>query len=186
MSFASRPLLAEPVSEHSIALKLTNMRTALAAGADPNELDNIRSPRTIGRPLHYAICDNAFVHLERLKENLPVVKLLLEAGADPRLRGTLIEALPSFGRSPLEELRVWLSMFDEDRGKSWPEFERELEPFFRAAYREMKKVGDRLDGMFLSCHVLCLLSSLRNLQSKRLMLCVFDSAGRSSSEGRCS
>ena len=45
------PLFWKPISDHSIEIKLTNMRAAIAAGADVNELDQEADPRlNNGRP----------------------------------------------------------------------------------------------------------------------------------------
>jgi len=140
------PLLYEPVSDNPIEIKLANMCAAIAAGADPNELDGSENLR-VGRPLHYAICDDAFVNYENLKKNLPIVKLLLEAGADPRLPGVLVERYPTMGASPLQSLRLWLELFERDSTSFGPE-DTALKPFYEAAYKEMKKVADKLDGMF--------------------------------------
>jgi hypothetical protein len=84
---APPPLFWESILEHPVEVKLANMRAAIAAGANVNELDQETYPcRNNGRPLHFALYStiNNFRHL---KENLLVIKLLLESGADPRLPG---------------------------------------------------------------------------------------------------
>jgi hypothetical protein len=133
------PLLWEPVSQNPMEIKLANMRAAIASGADPNELDGTKMPR-VGRPLHYAISSLAFVNYETLKSNLPIIELLLESGADPRL-----SALKEV--SALDEVSSWLSAFDKD-GKNWAPEDIALKPFYEAAYKAMKKVADKLNCKF--------------------------------------
>ena len=82
------------------------MRTDIAYGADPNQIDGTRLPR-VGRPLHYAISSYAFINYENLKNDLPIINLLLELGADPRLLGV-------WDGSPLEEAWLWLRALDID------------------------------------------------------------------------
>ena len=133
------PLCWESLEEHSVSIKLANMRKFLASGQDPNKLDPKRPD--IGRPLHFAITDMCCVDLEQLRQNLPIVKLLLEAGADPRLPNRF----DRWTRSPLEELANWLGDY-EVKQREWPEWQVKLKPFYEAAYKEMRKVADRLDG----------------------------------------
>ncbi|XP_014562092.1 hypothetical protein COCVIDRAFT_84735 [Bipolaris victoriae FI3] len=125
------------------------MRAALAAGFSPNELD--RRPRAEGRALDWAICDGRSVNYAVLKQNLPVVELLLEAGADPRLpsRG---------GSSPIDSLEAWFKQY-EIHGETWAEEDLELKPFFEKALEAMKRTRDELNGEFctdalLSAHYL--------------------------------
>ena len=136
------PLFWEPISDNPIAVKLSNMRTALSQGADPNELDGPQMPRW-GRPLNYAILDAACINHESLKENLPVVELLLAAGADPRLSG-----IGGMERSPLEELRLWLEAF-ERRPEDFQWQEVEVSGMYEKAYEAMKRVAERLNGTCL-------------------------------------
>ena len=136
------PLFWEPITDHPIKVKLANMRAAIAAGADVNELDKAPDPRrNYGRPLHFA-SDASHVEFKYLKENLPVIKLLLEAGADPRLPGMM------YTDSALEELKFFLkgALRDERFQPEW----KEVIPFLREAYMLMKEVADRLDGMFVA------------------------------------
>jgi hypothetical protein len=91
-----------------------------------------------GSPLHYALCDSAFVNYKTLKQNLPVVKLLLEAGADPRL--------PALSyKSPIDDLSVWLYHY-EVNSTGWHTEDLELKPLYEVAYKAMKKVADKLDS----------------------------------------
>lgn len=76
----------EPLLAHPLETKLAAMRAALAAGADPNGLDNSEPWHyREGRPL------DACLHISRMAggvsvmDNLPLIELLLEHGADPRL-----------------------------------------------------------------------------------------------------
>ncbi|KAJ5647703.1 hypothetical protein N7490_004075 [Penicillium lividum] len=62
------------------------MKAALLAGAGSNEMD--REPdnrRSYGRPLHCVVHSKG--PADFLKENIPLIRLLLEHGADPRLPG---------------------------------------------------------------------------------------------------
>ncbi|KAJ5802173.1 uncharacterized protein N7503_004623 [Penicillium pulvis] len=132
------PLFWEFISAHPISLKLENMKAALSAGADPNEMDHERDPRrSLGRPLHCAMGDwGDPVHV---KENIPAIKLLLEHGADPRLPGPEVKPASLGLQSPLEYARR-LAM-REWRGKG------ELLDcgYYAEAYRVMKEAADDLD-----------------------------------------
>jgi hypothetical protein len=131
------PLLWEPISENPLEVRLANMRAAITAGADPNELDGPKKHR-VGRPLHYALCNSAFVNYKTLMQNLPIVELLLESGADPRL-------LALSYKSPIDDLSVWLKNY-EVMCAVWTTEDLELKPLYEAAYKAMKKVADKLDG----------------------------------------
>jgi hypothetical protein len=135
------PLFWEPTTDHPISAKLANMKAAIAAGADVNELDKAPDPRrNYGRPLHFA--SDCRLNFKYLKENLPLIKLLLESGADPRLPGMM------YTDSALEEVKGSLkwALRDERFQPEW----KEIIPFLRGAYKLMKEAADRLDGMFLS------------------------------------
>jgi hypothetical protein len=113
------------------------MRTAIAAGADPNELDG---KLRIGRPLNYAICNYAFVDYNQLKQNLPIVELLLEAGADPRLG-----SWRPLAQSPIQELEAWFSQYEINKG-CWAGEDLQLYEFYKKALSAMKKVAEKLDS----------------------------------------
>ena len=132
---ARPPLFIEPISGHPIQEKLSAMKTALASGADPNELDHQpRAERNQGRPLHMAI-EYTMGDLSRLHENLPVVELLLQHGADPRLPGM-------WGRpAPMEDLKLVLEFDDGTL--------RVARPFFRDALELMERKAGELEGAFL-------------------------------------
>jgi len=134
----SSPLHWQPFSDHPISKKLAAMKAAIDSGADPNELDQpikngVRRPElSIGRPLHYAI-DTRFDHSRR-HENLPVVELLLQHGADPRLEGM------EFTKSAIDEIKEDLESQDSNR------LSQENVAFFREALVIMQKKANELDG----------------------------------------
>jgi hypothetical protein len=114
------------------------MKAAIDSGADPNELDHPtkngkrRPELSIGRPLHYAI-DTRFDHSRR-HENLPVVELLLQHGADPRLEGM------EFTKSPIDEIKSDLENPDSKL------LSQKNVAFFREAMEIMQKKANELDG----------------------------------------
>lgn len=130
--------LAIPRGE-PLEARLPAMRQAIAAGADLNVPGGMTNPGT-GRLLHYAICDIAGVDYRDLRQNMPMVELLLEGGADPRLHAW-------HGESPIDILESWLASYDQDHTK-WNVEELELHPFFQAAFEAMKKRAHELDGKF--------------------------------------
>lgn len=134
------PLFWEPISGHPIDLKVANIRAAIAAGANVNELDwEVAPRRNNGRSLHLAL-SSTINNFKYLKENLPVLKLLLESGADPRLPG-----IGNTG-SPLEEAMNELrTIYRNERFQ--PEW-LEVKPFFQAAYKLLKQAAGELDGTF--------------------------------------
>ncbi|KAN0102204.1 hypothetical protein V8E51_012714 [Hyaloscypha variabilis] len=135
----SSPLHWEPFSDHPISEKLAAMKAAIDSGADPNELDHPtkngkrRPELSIGRPLHYAI-DTRFDHSRR-HENLPVVELLLQHGADPRLEGM------EFTKSPIDEIKSDLENPDSKL------LSQKNVAFFRAAMEIMQKKANELDEL---------------------------------------
>ncbi|CAI7581251.1 unnamed protein product [Penicillium glandicola] len=132
------PLFWEFIAEHPISLKLANMKAALSAGADPNEMDHERDPRrSLGRPLHCAVGD--WGNPDHMKENIPAIKLLLEHGADPRLPGPEVKPAALGLQSPLEHARR-LAMGE------WRGVDELLEcGYYAEAYRVMKEAADDLD-----------------------------------------
>ncbi|KAJ5925407.1 hypothetical protein N7454_008046 [Penicillium verhagenii] len=132
------PLFWEPMANHPISLKLSNMKAALSAGADPNEMDHERDRRrSLGRPLHCAIGD--WAEPEYMKENIPVIKLLLRHGADPRLPGPEVKPAAFGLQSPLEYARR-LAM------REWNGVDELFEcGYYTEAYRIMKEAADNLD-----------------------------------------
>ncbi|KAJ5769465.1 hypothetical protein N7520_004024 [Penicillium odoratum] len=132
------PLFWEFIAEHPISLKLKNIKGALSAGADPNEMDHERDPRrSLGRPLHCALGD--WGNPDYVKENIPVIKLLLGYGADPRLPGPQVKPASLGLQSPVEYARR-LAM------REWKGANELLEcGFYAEAYRVMKEAADDLD-----------------------------------------
>jgi hypothetical protein len=123
------------IAEHPTSLKLGNMKAALSAGADPNEMDHERDPRrSLGRPLHCAIRD--WGNPNYIKENIPAIKLLLEHGADPRLSGSEVKPASLGLQLPLECARR-LAM-GEWRGMD----ELLVCGYYAEAYRVMKEAAE--------------------------------------------
>lgn len=116
------------------------VRKALASREDPNELGGWRNPGE-GRPLHYALDDSAQHSWTQLEQNLPIVELLLEAEADPRL-----PCLNPGHESPIEELEAWFRAYNEGGQSTWAPEDLELQPFHAAVLQAMKKVALALDG----------------------------------------
>ena len=132
----SSPLHWEPVSGHPISEKFAAMKAALDSGADPNELDHQRrTERSIGRPLHYATEYTTFDHSRR-HENLPLIKLLLQHCADPRLHGM------ECTKSPIDEMKTVVEFNSPDL--KWAT-EQDM-VFFRGALEMMKEKANELDG----------------------------------------
>ncbi|KZM20152.1 hypothetical protein ST47_g8720 [Ascochyta rabiei] len=136
----SPPLHVQCISNAPLDDRLSALRAALAAGADPNELGGWKNPGTC-RPLHYAIDDSAQHDYRQLKLNFPVVEALLEAGADPRLPD-----LRPGRRSPIQELEGWFEAYESGHA-GWCAEDLEMCPFYEKALRAMKKVAKELDGM---------------------------------------
>ncbi|KAH6629303.1 hypothetical protein C7974DRAFT_184435 [Boeremia exigua] len=134
------PLHKHCISNEPLETRLVALHEAIAAGEDPNELGGWKDPG-IARPLHYAIDDSVQHDLRQLKQNLPVVQLLLQAGADPRLPCI---TLPR--RSPIEELEVWIGVYKKSGHSTWEKEFVELYPFYEDALLAMKKVAAELDA----------------------------------------
>jgi hypothetical protein len=125
------------MSGDPLEFRLLAIQEALASGEDPNELGG-SSYTGIARPLHYAISDCIQHDQVQLQQNLPVIKLLLKAGADPRLPD-------KDGQSPIEELEAWFREYHKGGYLKWePEF-LELKPFFEAALETLKEAALALD-----------------------------------------
>ncbi|KAJ5557106.1 hypothetical protein N7494_001021 [Penicillium frequentans] len=132
------PLFWEPLSAHSIEIKHANMKAALLAGADPNEMDHEPdNRRSYGRPLHCVVHSNG--PADFMKENVSLIKLLLEHGADPRLPGPkTAQAWASLG-SPLFHVEQLATLPNQGLNEL-------LEcSFYQEAYQIMKKAADDLD-----------------------------------------
>jgi hypothetical protein len=135
---AQPPLFWEFIAEHPISQKLENMKAALSAGADPNEMDHERDRRrSLGRPLHCALGD--WGNPDFIKENIQAIKLLLEHGADPRLPGPEVKPANLGLQSPLEHARR-LAMGE------WRGVKELMEcGYYAEAYRVMKEAADDLN-----------------------------------------
>lgn len=134
------PLHKQCISNEPLDVRLSAIRKAIASGEDPNELGGWKNPG-VGRPLHYALDDSAQHDYTQLKQNLPVIELLLEAGADPRLLS------PTPGRrSPIEELEAWFREYNKGDHSKWAPEDLELQPLYEAALQAMKKAALALDG----------------------------------------
>jgi hypothetical protein len=135
----SAPLYYWAMSYAPVETRLEGIRAAIAAGADLDRIDRGQRLR-VGRPLHYAVTDMAMVDVNQLMQNLPIVELLLEAGADPRLVNR-----PPASRSPIEELEGEFGCLQKNY-KNLSEQELGLYDFYEKALAAMKKVAERLDG----------------------------------------
>jgi hypothetical protein len=81
------PLITVPLTARTTPEKLSAMREAIASGHDVNAHDD--EPvlgYNEGRPLDACFNNVHMAHGARVQDNLPVVELLLEHGADPRLK----------------------------------------------------------------------------------------------------
>ncbi|KAL1849881.1 hypothetical protein Daus18300_013138 [Diaporthe australafricana] len=81
------PLHSESLSTHPVEIKLANIRAAIAAGADVNGLDESEPTyHREGRPLDACLRVTHMANGATFYSNVDVIKVLLEHGADPRLR----------------------------------------------------------------------------------------------------
>ncbi|KAF2993982.1 hypothetical protein E8E13_001373 [Curvularia kusanoi] len=79
-------LIAEPLSIHSTEEMLAACRAAIANGEDVNAPDtHPHRGYNEGRPLDACLRQTHMASSKSLLENIPVIELLLEHGADPRL-----------------------------------------------------------------------------------------------------
>jgi hypothetical protein len=135
---ARAPLHNLCMSDDPLEVRLLAMKAALASGQDPNELAGRHNPG-VARPLHYAITDCLPMNLAQLKQNLPLIEMLLAAGADPRLTNRE-------GQTPIEELEGWFEEYHKGGHSMWQPEILELKPFFEAALETLKKAALALDG----------------------------------------
>lgn len=83
------PLHGEPLTNHPVEVKLARIREAIAAGADINGLDDSDPAcHREGRPLDACLRMTHMASGATFYSNVHVIELLLEHGADPRLRDT--------------------------------------------------------------------------------------------------
>ncbi|RFU36214.1 hypothetical protein B7463_g88, partial [Scytalidium lignicola] len=126
------PLLYIPASYIPIDEKIALMKQAIEAGDNVNQLDPTPDRRySRGRPLNVAV-DSDILSPAHLKENIPVVKFLLEHGADPRLPGGALSS-----GSAIDDMRDYSSF----KGDYW----NDLKPFFTEALALMEEAARKLD-----------------------------------------
>jgi hypothetical protein len=90
-------LITEPGTRHSAETMLAACRAAIANGEDVNALDTLpHVGHNEGRPLDACLRQTHMPGDKSINENLPVIELLLEHGADPRLfsRSVGVGAIP--------------------------------------------------------------------------------------------
>ncbi|KAJ5760227.1 hypothetical protein N7520_007383 [Penicillium odoratum] len=114
------------------------MKAALLAGANPNEMDHEPDDRrSYGRPLHCVVGDGP---ADFLKDNIPLIRLLLEHGADPRLPGPYVVPVSCSLGTPLHNVMQMATIPGHG-------FEELFEcGFYQEAYRIMKQAADDLDS----------------------------------------
>lgn len=126
------------------------MRAALDDGAEPNMIDlESVPPEHAGRPLHCAITAGRTLGRNTVpwaatRWNLPVIELLLERGADPRLEGMAPRPGPQWLLSVIEEANVNVACCNP-----WEDFE-EIKAFYTQALVMLKAAGERLDSKYIS------------------------------------
>lgn len=129
------PLYSTDTVEHRQA----SMAASLDAGADPNELDHeLDLRRSLGRPLHCCLGGLGAWGCPRVvRDNAPLIELLLAHGADPRLQG------PGKHPSPLE-----LARYESEDNTNHDDGEKVLQEcgFYRTAFTLMKAAADSLDS----------------------------------------
>jgi hypothetical protein len=120
-------LIMEPLSLHSAEIMLAACRAAIANGEDVNAPDTLpHAGHNEGRPLDACLRQTHMPGKKSIMENLSVIELLLEHGADPRLfwRSVGIQNLPilqakrySINKKVTEEERAFwkylLRLFEE-------------------------------------------------------------------------
>ncbi|KAJ4345945.1 uncharacterized protein N0V89_012081 [Didymosphaeria variabile] len=88
------PLITEPISNHSVETMMAACRAAIANGEDVNAPDTLpHVGHNEGRPLDACLRQTHMPNRKSIVENLPVIELLLEHGADPRLYSKSVGAV---------------------------------------------------------------------------------------------
>lgn len=122
------PLITEPLSTHSADTMLTVCRTAIAAGSDVNAPDTLpHVGHNEGRPLDACLRQTHMPGDKSIVENLPVIELLLEHGADPRLFSKSV----GLGSIPIQLARRY--SVDEDETEEHRAFWKHLLRLFEEA-----------------------------------------------------
>lgn len=114
LSFSVSPLITEPLPSHSTSVMLAAVRTAIENGADVNAPDT--EPRLgwkEGRPLDACLRSTHMPGKKDIRDNLPVIELLVEHGADPRLYSR------SAGLSPLGLALYYSTRETTEDGREW-------------------------------------------------------------------
>lgn len=133
------------ISRYSLQCKLAELLAALEDGADPNEQESepivqLRS----GRPLDLCLDESkADFGEESILNNIPVIQMLLDYGADPRLDPIpQLKGKPPCPLQPVEEARRRAGV---TKGP--------VKEFYKEAYVILKKAADRLDTLDgMTCH----------------------------------
>lgn len=128
-----------PTSDFSLKCKLAELLVALEGGADPNEREAQPVRQLLcGRPLDLCLNDSRADSRGSLLNNVPVIQMLLDYGADPRLdpipgwKGHVAVPLEPVAEAKLlAEVAKWGPMKD----------------FYKEAYQVLKLAADRLDRL---------------------------------------
>ncbi|KAH8765329.1 hypothetical protein F5883DRAFT_674530 [Diaporthe sp. PMI_573] len=126
-------------SGYGVRCKLAELLAALESGADPNaEQSEVVLHLRSGRPLDLCLDDSkADLAGESLLNNIPVIQMLLDYGADPRLDPLPpLKGVPACPLEPVEEAR---------RSAQWGE--GSMKAYFSDAYRLMRRAADALDRL---------------------------------------
>lgn len=128
-----------PGSEFAIRCKLAEILVALENGMNPNEEESqpmlqLRS----GRPLDLCLNDSKAMNSDTsLLNNIPVIQMLLDYGADPRLDPIpIMKGACGLPLKPIEEVQN-LAKFEEPGP---------MKRFYEEAYLVLKKATDRLNS----------------------------------------
>lgn len=124
---------------YSLRCKLAELLVALEDGANPNEEESMLPPQArSGRPLDVCLDDTKSDMAEKsLLNNIPVIQMLLDYGADPRLDPIpKLKGLPPCPLKPVEEAPR------QARVAKGP-----MKEFYEEAHRVLKKSADRLDRL---------------------------------------
>lgn len=129
------PLFAEPLSRHPVEEKLARIREVIAAGADVNGLDDSEPAcHREGHPLDACLRVTHMANGATFYDNVHVIELLLEHGADPRLRDK-----KNVFFTPLE-VATW------NAEKDWEGLQiPQAKPFYERVLAMFKKAIAKLD-----------------------------------------
>lgn len=140
------PLLYWSIADVLAEEKLARMREALEGGSDPNEMDGSTDPKQKrGRPLNMCLdAGKALEDTSRLNDNAPVLQLLLEWGADPRLYGVPENPhMPGYLKRPVDGVKSSLEHIRQYEGMHYARCEVK---YYEDAYKLMKEASDPLNG----------------------------------------